>query len=83
MTKAAGRLGIDRRTLQLLRRDHELYEPSAGGFPGAGGRMSQHRGFHIRHLELIEQVRLGVMDADEALIRWRLALAKMAAGRKA
>lgn len=77
LSDAAHQLGISKPTLSRLSKEHPFYEPSARGFPGAdhGGRSVC---YHRRHLELIAAVRVGAMDVDEALTRWKLAKAEMA-----
>lgn len=68
---AAYQLGIHRSTLHRLAQEHALYAPSVQGFPGASYARSR-TAYHRRHLELIAAVRLGAMDADEAMLRWKI-----------
>ncbi len=54
-----------------MREVHRIYEPSAVGFPDThvGKRL---KGYHHRHVEIIEAMRCGCFDASEAWIRWEI-----------
>ncbi len=65
---AARRLGVHRSTLCNARHKHPLYAPALRG--NAAG-ISVVR-YHVQQVRLIEAVLAGVMELEEAALRWEL-----------
>lgn len=73
--EAADTLAISRPSLCAMAKAHPLYKPSACGFPGVSQGRSRVAYHHV-HLSIIARVRLGVMDPEEGVTRWKLFLAR-------
>jgi hypothetical protein len=73
-TRLAKRLGVCGRTLRRLEASSPLYVPAASGLPGLPNSILKL--YHPEQVQLIEAVMLGLMDLEEAMLRWRLFLAR-------